>query len=280
MDQDSRGILDPARMRRVVTLNRYPAGPALAGLVEWFWAVAGSLPPGQVHVQRTLTHPGVNISVATGQADEQGRPGPVGAELTGVQRELTERRLGGTGWGVAALTACGGLGAFVTGPVSELTDRVTRIGEYMKLDDEDLVRDVVAAGDERARIDLLRSRLEQVVAAADPARVETARQVTAVAALAARDRSLRRLEDLAEASGVGARTLQRLFAEYAGVSPTWVLRRYRLLEAAEYVRDGRTVRWAEVAAELGYSDQAHLVRDFRAAIGTTPAAYAQTQLPF
>jgi AraC-like DNA-binding protein len=32
-----------------------------------------------------------------------------------------------------------------------------------------------------------------------------------------------------------------------------------------------------VAAELGYSDQAHLIREFRAAVGTTPAAYAAAQ---
>ena len=35
--------------------------------------------------------------------------------------------------------------------------------------------------------------------------------------------------------------------------------------------------WAEVAASLGYADQSHLTRDFRAAIGQTPAAYAQAQ---
>jgi AraC-like DNA-binding protein len=37
------------------------------------------------------------------------------------------------------------------------------------------------------------------------------------------------------------------------------------------------VSWAEVAADLGSADQAHLTRDFRAATGQTPAAYAQAQ---
>jgi AraC-like DNA-binding protein len=68
-----------------------------------------------------------------------------------------------------------------------------------------------------------------------------------------------------------------MFGRHAGVSPAWVIRRYRLLEAAEAVRDGAPVSWAEVAAGLGYSDQAHLTRDFRAAIGRTPAEYAQSQ---
>jgi AraC-like DNA-binding protein len=35
------------------------------------------------------------------------------------------------------------------------------------------------------------------------------------------------------------------------------------------------VDWAAVAVELGYSDQAHLVRDFTAAVGTPPARYAR-----
>jgi AraC-like DNA-binding protein len=73
--------------------------------------------------------------------------------------------------------------------------------------------------------------------------------------------------------------VQRWFQQYAGVAPTWVLRRYRLLDAAEAVRDGGLVDWAALAAELGYADQAHLIRDFRAAVGEPPAAYARAQRP-
>ncbi len=88
---------------------------------------------------------------------------------------------------------------------------------------------------------------------------------------------MRRLSQLCATAGTGQRSLQRLFLQHAGVSPTWVLRRYRLLEAAEAVRSGERVSWAHVATELGYADQAHLTRDFRAAIGQTPAAYAKSQ---
>jgi len=71
------------------------------------------------------------------------------------------------------------------------------------------------------------------------------------------------------------RGLQRLFAEYVGIGPKWVIRRYRLREITERLAAGGPVDWAGLAAELGYADQAHLVRDFRAMVGETPTWYAQ-----
>ena len=56
-----------------------------------------------------------------------------------------------------------------------------------------------------------------------------------------------------------------------------MLRRYRLLDVAEAVRLGKVVSWAEIAADLGYADQSHLSREFRAATGRTPSAYAEAQ---
>ncbi|MEO5873514.1 MAG: helix-turn-helix domain-containing protein, partial [Streptosporangiaceae bacterium] len=69
---------------------------------------------------------------------------------------------------------------------------------------------------------------------------------------------------------------QRLFAEYVGVSPKWVLRRARLQKAATRADRGDTIDWAALAAELGYADQAHLVRDFTATVGLPPARYTRS----
>jgi AraC-like DNA-binding protein len=277
VERDSRGILDPWLLRQRVQLTRYPAGPVLDGLVDRFWAVRWDLPPGTVHQQQVLTHPGANVSIghANGTAG-QPEPGPVEARLYGVARGLSTRVLAGQGWTVAALTWPGGLGAFITGSAAELTDRVVPLGQALGTDEAALLRQVSAEPDEAARVALLAAALEQAV---DPERREPALSVAEVARLAESDRTVRRLSDLCERSGLGQRTLQRMFLQYAGVSPTWVIRRYRLLEAAETVREGRPVSWADIAAALGYADQAHLTRDFRAAIGQTPAAYASAQSP-
>ena len=283
VERDSRGILDPWLLRQRVQLNRYPPGPALAGLVDRFWAVRWDLPPGQHHRQQVLTHPGTNISIGHANARLRDQEtGPVQARLTGVAKRLSERVLVGQGWATAAMTTPGGLGAFITGPASQFTGRVVPLGQAIGLDEAGLLRGVSAERDEGARVDLLARALEGVVErlAGQPAgseRIRAAREVTAAARLAETDRAVRRVTDLSQATGVGVRTLQRMFRQHAGVSPAWVIRRYRLLEAAEAVRDGAPVSWAQVAADLGYSDQAHLTRDFRTAFGRTPAAYAQSQ---
>ena len=275
VERDSRGILDPWLLRQRVQLTRYPAGPALASLVDWFWAVRWDLPAGQSHRQQVLTHPGANISVGHANARPgQHQPGPVEARLKGVARGLTSRLLVGSGWTVAALTRPGGLGAFTAGPAAAFTDRVVPLGSAIGVAEAALAEQITAAPGQAARVGLLAAALEQAV---DPQRAGPASQVAGAARLAETNRAVRRLADLSELTGLGPRTLQRMFLRYAGVSPMWVIRRYRLLDAAELVRGGTPVSWAEVAADLGYADQAHLTRDFRAAIGQTPAAYAGAQ---
>jgi AraC-like DNA-binding protein len=278
VERDARGIVDPEVFRQLVTLTRYPPGGCLEGLLDRFWAVRWEFPPGAEHVQEVLTHPGANLYVGHAEPGPGGLPGPVVAEVEGVQRARSARRLTGTGWTVAAMTAAGGLGALVRVPAGSLTDRVLPLREpVVDLDDASLVAVMITAPDEEARVVALREALTGVVERADASRVAAARELVGVARVAEHDRSVRRVEDLAALVGVTPRTLQRLFAEYAGVPPTWVIRRYRLLEAAEQARRGGPVDWAGLAAELGYSDQPHLVRDFRMHLGTTPAAYAARQ---
>lgn len=273
VERDSRGILDPGLLRERVRLTRYPPTVALSGVVDRFWVVRWDLPPGMSHSQQVLTHPGANLTVGSADARAGGAPGRIESRCNGVARGLTTRALAGQGWTVAAMTRPGGLGAFTHEPASAFTDRVVPMGRALTVDDDRLLREVEDA-DEAARVAVLARALERAL---DPGQVTVAAQVAGIAALAETDRSVRRLDDLCARSGLGPRSLQRLFLRYAGVSPTWVLRRYRLIDAAEAVRDGRHVVWADVAADLGYSDQAHLTRDFRAALGQTPAAYARSQ---
>jgi AraC-like DNA-binding protein len=108
-----------------------------------------------------------------------------------------------------------------------------------------------------------------------PPNDESAPHATAIVYGVAGDRSIVRVEDLVARYGLNQRALQRLFAKYVGVSPKWVIQRYRLHEAAERLTAGATVNQSALALDLGYSDQAHFARDFKAVVGVSPAAYAK-----
>ena len=124
--------------------------------------------------------------------------------------------------------------------------------------------------DEQARI----AALDAFLLALDPRPDPQADLATALVDRIRTDRTIRRVADFARAEGMSVRLLQRLFAGYVGVGPKWVILRYRIHEALEHAEADRKADWAALAADLGYADQAHLVRDFTATVGVPPTAYA------
>lgn len=276
-DDDTRGIISPARMMRFVDFARYPAPAELDDLVSWFWSVKWDLPMGFVHRQQVLAHPGVNISVGVAPppgADPPPGPYRLGAYFNGVTTTLSTRTLSGSGWNVAALTIPGGFGAWVD-DVSALNDSHLPLSDVLPV--ESIFAETVAAQDFSSATSTIGEALLAALARRPAARIETARDVARITMAAEADRSIRTTRRLASLAGVTERTLQRMFASFVGVSPAWVIRRYRLIDAAEHARAGGPVDWADLAADLGYADQSHLTRDFTATIGISPGSYATQQ---
>lgn len=119
------------------------------------------------------------------------------------------------------------------------------------------------------------SAADGFLAAIVPTEPQPSEETTRIVERVAADPALVRVEGLAAEVGLSARQLQRRFADHVGVSPKAVIRRYRIYEAAERARKGTDVDWAALAAELGYSGQSHLTRDFSAGIGMPPDRYAK-----
>jgi AraC-like DNA-binding protein len=77
---------------------------------------------------------------------------------------------------------------------------------------------------------------------------------------------------LAATLGVTRQHLARRFAAHVGVTPKMLCRVARLWRVLRAPRRGR-VNWAALAADLGYSDQSHLVYEFRSLTGLTPSGW-------
>ncbi|WFE59068.1 helix-turn-helix domain-containing protein [Micromonospora sp. WMMD712] len=278
---DNRGILDPARLRREVRFRRRLPAAALLPYVEHYWLIDWDLD--EPFEQRVLPHPAVNLVFRRDPADG---PASGSAEVAGVGRGLFRITLAGTGRVSGVQFRPGGFRPFWPGPVAELTGErrplpAGLVGGRHPCDGTD---------DERAAtLDALlltwhprpaslpaSPSAAGVAAASVPAADPPTAEALALAGEIRTDRSVLRVDDLARRHGTTTRRLQRLFLDHVGVGPKWVIRRYRIQEAIEHAASGGPVDWAAVAADLGYADQAHLIREFAAETGLTPAAYARS----
>lgn len=79
------------------------------------------------------------------------------------------------------------------------------------------------------------------------------------------------IAELARETGFTRQYLGRLFHEHVGITPKQLGRIARFQRAVDLLRRAPTADLARAAAHLGYFDQAHMARDFRALADLTPA---------
>jgi AraC-like DNA-binding protein len=258
--ESRRGILRPAAEGSVFRLERFQPQGDLRLFVDRFWSVRWDLRGRAPYEQETLPHPCVNLAVEDGKSAVYG----IGKrKFTAVLKEA--------GQVVGAKFRPGLFAPFVAVPAASLTGRVVRLRELFGAEaSARLERDVLGASQTAERVRVLEAFLGERLPPRDP-QAELAAHATE---LALADREIASVEGLAARCDVSTRGLQRLFRKWVGVGPKWVIRRARVQEAAERVAAGERVNWARLANELGYCDQTHLIKDFRAQTGLSPEAYA------
>jgi AraC-like DNA-binding protein len=197
---------------------------------------------------------------------------PGRCRIAGVPKGRFSEVLDGAGRVFGVRFQPGGFRSLLDAPVSSITDRFLAVDAVFGPPGRELA-DAILAADDAAAAAIMDGFLVARVQGPNP----EATLVAAIVARAAADPGITRVDALAGEFGVGIRHVQRLFAEYVGVGPKWVIRRYRLHEAAARVGDGADLDLVRLAADLGYSDQAHFTRDFAAIVGVPPARYARAQ---
>lgn len=246
-------------------IHRFAPSPALASVVRRYWMPVWSLPDGHVTVQRVLQYPVCLIVVSHEYA-----------RLVGPSSGLSTTELSGSGWALGTMLQPAAGMALAGGPVEGLTDRAAPL-ETVSFQVGDLVSRIRAAvgdaPDDPARQQAAVAVMEESLARLLPVD-EEGLLVNAVVEYVEGDPEVQRVRQVCEKFAITERTLQRLTARRIGLSPKWLIQRRRLHEAAERLRDAPRPDLARVAADLGYADQAHFGRDFRAVTGLTPGEFA------
>jgi AraC-like DNA-binding protein len=78
------------------------------------------------------------------------------------------------------------------------------------------------------------------------------------------------LDQIANQANLSTRQFRRRCLEESGLTPKHLCRVLRFRHACELAGSHSRPAWPAIAAEAGYFDQAHLIRDFHEFTGTTP----------
>jgi AraC-like DNA-binding protein len=225
---------------------------------------------------QVLSHPVCHLTVEDADGGQiHGRPAPA-CLVHGLVKKVFAVDLPVAGRVAGIAFHPGGLAALLDRDVAELTGRIVPAADVLGPSATTLARQVLAERDEEARRHAFVAYVEAALAPAlERVREDSGYRKVREAVELMRGREQVTLAPVAEHLQVSPRTLQRLFARYVGASPLWVLRRYRLQDAAAAIDAGEGSDLAALAAELGFADQAHLTRSFGQVIGVPPSVYRQ-----
>ena len=256
----AKGVVAPALAGKMFRLGRYLPPPDLAPFLDHYWIVEWDLQGRPPYTQRTLPYPCVHVVF------DRARTG-----IWGLTTGSFDYELKGAGKVCGLRFRPGAFRGLLGRPLHTITDQVLALGDVFPWDEAAAQDAVLDTADDAATIEAAGALLRSVLPAPDP-------QVERIAAILRAVEStpgLTQVEELAATAQMGVRSLQQLFSEYVGVSPKWVIRRFRLHEAADRLAQGGDVDLAALAQGLGYFDQAHFTSDFRRLVGKSPGRYRE-----
>jgi AraC-like DNA-binding protein len=261
VNAEPKGVLDRALAAQKFRLARFEPAADLKAFVAHFWIVAWDLRGQAPHWQKTLPYPCVHLVFDAGRT-----------AIFGVMRGAFEYQLQGQGRVLGVRFRPAGFRGLLGAPLTTITDQTMPLSRVYELDSDAAEASVLAAdgdaGMMQAAETILRSRI--------PAVDDTVDLVQGIVDRIESDRTIKRVDELAATVGSSERGLQRLFSDYVGVSPKWVIRRFRLHDAASRLANAEDVNLTYLAQDLGYSDQAHFTRDFKAIVGRSPSDYRRS----
>lgn len=255
-----RGLLDLAHAGQNFVLRRYYPAPHLMPYIEHFWIIHWDLRGRPGYTSEVLPHPAVNLAFTR----ERGW-------ITGVTTGKYTYDLEGKGDVLGIQFRPGAFRAFFDRTVDTITDETLP------------ATDVFPAADDSFRARLFaRTSDAEIVADGEallgtdlPAPNPHIELINRIVARVREDRTLSSVGTIARHFGIAERTLQHLFKTQVGVGLKWIIRRYRLMEAAELAESGTAQNWTAIALELGYADHAHFTNDFSRIVGRPPTGHAR-----
>lgn len=163
----------------------------------------------------------------------------------------------------------GGMRPFFAPPAGQLADRDVSLDDLWGREADLLHEQLAAAATPAAMF----ARLEAALRARAVRAIERPRVIANALRRIERAPSLSRVAELQRDSGLSPRRFIALFEDQVGLTPKRYCRIRRFQRVLREIAAAQRVEWAGLAADCGYYDQAHFIRDFRTFSGWNPQAF-------
>ncbi|WP_339724167.1 helix-turn-helix transcriptional regulator [uncultured Paraglaciecola sp.] len=257
-DKKISGVLYPTPSAEKFQLRRYLPTPELAPLVEQFWLVDWDLRGQPAHTQQNLPDPNMHLVVSD-----------KGAKILGPVSKKYRYTMQGQGKIIGVKFNLGVLAKRLPCLIDQAVDKEFAVTQIFELNPQALIENTLDTRNDKITVTYLSQALQKYAHKLDPA----THAVQTLATQIKTNHAINSVEILSQLSHTSVRSLQRLFKTYVGLSPKWLIRKYRLHHALERLENQR-LTLAELAVNLDYSDQSHLIRDFNEFLNITPKQYA------
>lgn len=251
-------VLNPLLAAQQYSVRMYPATAEWAEIVTQYWVLRWDRRNQPPFVTEVLASPNINLTFM-----------PEGARITGVNTGKYTYTLHDSGTILGVTFQPGAFYPYWKRSLHHLRNTAIAAVEVFPEISDAVNAEVIAMRDDAEMI----ARAEAILLARRLPNDPNVQLIQAIIS-AVDTESMLSVRDIARQFGRSERSLQMLFQVYVGVGLKWMLQRVRLQRAAALAIQLDAPDWAAMALELGYSDQAHFVNDFKRIIGQPPAQYA------
>ncbi|MFE0558488.1 DUF6597 domain-containing transcriptional factor [Paenibacillus sp. NPDC058910] len=254
------GLLNVNKETPKFSISLHSPSDDLTHFIEHYWVVRWDLRGQEPHLQENLPHPSVHLVF---EKDNSRIVGVVKGRFSVLLREQ------GAVFGVKFRP--GAFYPILKNPVLSITNRTVPFHTAFGMGSQSLEQQLFAQETAEQMIPhaefFLRKRLPEPDIHID--------FINTIIQCVISDRSIVKVEDIVNRFSIPTRQLQLLFRQYVGISPKWIIQRFRLHEAVEKMNHGDIPDWSKLALDLGYYDQAHFIKDFKSIIGKSPEEYTK-----
>ncbi|MFD0675530.1 MULTISPECIES: DUF6597 domain-containing transcriptional factor [unclassified Paenibacillus] len=256
----SMGVLNLVEGEKKFTLSRYTPTEDVGFFVKHFWVVSWDLTGHDPYNQEIVPNPCVNLIIE-----------PDMTAIYGVAKNKYSVIIQEKGRVLGVKFKPGGFYPFIKQSVSQLNGNPMGVEGVFDVEARTIEHTILSQQDDFRMVE----HMEHIIRQKLPAKDENITLINRIIDQVVEDREITKVDQVSQLFNINIRKLQRLFEQYVGVSPKWVIKLYRLQNAAETIDLDQNYNLVKLSTDLGYYDQSHFIKDFKSIIGKTPEEYTR-----